>query len=136
MSAADSIALVTRYFDAFNAGDTDGMVACLAEDVRHDVNQGGTRIGHDAFRAFCGHMARCYEERLSEIVVMASADGSRAAAEFIVDGRYLATDDGLPEAAGQTYRLPAGTFFAIEDGRITRVTTFYNLEDWMAQVTS
>ena len=41
-------------------------------------------------------MARCYKERLSDIVIMASRDGRRAAAEFIVHGKYLATDEGLP----------------------------------------
>ena len=33
-----------------------------------------------------------------------------------------------------TYILPAGTFFAIRDGKIARVTTYYNLTDWIAQV--
>ena len=65
---------------------------------------------------------------------MVSADGSRAAAEFVVHGAYLATDTGLPPATGQTYRLPAGTFFELRDGRIARVTTCYNLADWCAQV--
>ena len=58
----------------------------------------------------------------------------RAAAEFVVNGVYLQTDDGLPEARGQTYVLPAGTFFTLRDGRIQRVTTYYNLADWIAQV--
>jgi steroid delta-isomerase-like uncharacterized protein len=56
------------------------------------------------------------------------------AAEFIVYGEYLATDEGLPEADGQTYCLPAGAFFAFADGRISRVTVYYNLADWCAQV--
>jgi hypothetical protein len=30
--------------------------------------------------------------------------------------------------------LPAGTFFSIRDGKISRVTTYYNLTDWIAQV--
>lgn len=126
--------LVRRYYDAFNRGDAEAMAACLADDVAHDVNQGGRRIGVERFREFCAHMARCYHERLDDIVVMASADGCRAAAEFVVNGRYLATDDGLPPAAGQTYRLPAGAFFEIRGGRIARVTTYYNLTDWTAQV--
>jgi steroid delta-isomerase-like uncharacterized protein len=51
-----------------------------------------------------------------------------------VNGTYLATDPGLPEAKGQTYQLPGGSFFSIEDGLITRVVTYYNLADWTAQV--
>lgn len=127
-------ALIRRYYDAFERGDTDAMAACLTDDVVHDVNQGGRRHGIEAFREFCAHMARCYRERLVDMVIFATADGSRAAAEFVVDGRYLATDTGLPPAAGQAYRLPAGAFFAIRDGRIARVTTYYDLAGWIAQV--
>lgn len=127
-------ALLEVYYDAFNRGDTEGMLACLADDVEHHVNEGGIRRGKDAFREFNAHMARCYRERLEDLVLMVSEDGSRGAAEFTVHGEYLATDEGLPEAKGQTYTLPAGTFFGIRDGRITRVTTYYNLKDWIAQV--
>jgi steroid delta-isomerase-like uncharacterized protein len=68
------------------------------------------------------------------MVVMASDDGKRAAAEFTVLGEYLETDEGLPPARGQTYRLPAGAFFEVRDGRVARVTNYYNLQDWIAQV--
>ena len=67
---------------------------------------------------------------------MATPDGTRAAAEFTVNGTYLQTDAGLPEARGQAYRLPAGGFFSVEDGRITRIVTYYNLADWVAQVSA
>ncbi|MEL6482351.1 MAG: ketosteroid isomerase-related protein [Pseudomonadota bacterium] len=132
----DTEALIRRYYDAFNAGDTEGMIDCLADDIRHDVNEGQPRIGTEAFRAFCAHMTRCYRENLSEIAVMTDASGTRAAAEFIVSGTYLATDEGLPEATEQTYRLPAGTFFEVADGRIARVTTYYNLREWIRQVSA
>ena len=49
-------------------------------------------------------------------------------------GKYLATDEGLPEANGQTYVLPAGAFLAIDGGKITRLTMYYNLADWTKQV--
>lgn len=135
MSQAATEALIRTYYDAFNRGDTDAVLACLADDVVHDVNQGVRRKGKAAFGAFSQHMTRCYREQLTEIVVMAASDGSRAAAEFNVHGTYLQTDEGLPPANGQTYTLPAGTFFAVKDGCITRVTTYYNLTDWLMQVT-
>jgi steroid delta-isomerase-like uncharacterized protein len=126
--------VIGAYYDAFNRGDREAMLALLTDDVAHDVNQGGREIGKDAFRRFLAHMDRCYREELSDIVVMTGPNGARAAAEFVVSGTYLATDGGLPPARGQTYRLPAGTFFALRDGRIARVTTYYNLKDWVAQV--
>jgi len=127
-------ALIRRYYDAFNAGDSDAMLSCLTDDVVHDVNQGERRHGLDKFRAFNARMTHHYEEKLEDIVVMVSRDGTRAAAEFNVKGKYLNTDQGLPDANGQTYALPAGTFFAIRDGKIARVSTYYNLTDWITQV--
>jgi steroid delta-isomerase-like uncharacterized protein len=130
---------IARYFEAFNAGDIDGMLACLSEDVAHHVNEGQVRRGKAAFRAFCAHMSRCYREELTDMVIFEAPDpsggGARAAAEYIVNGTYLETDSGLPEANGQTYRLPAGSFFSLEGGKIIRVVTYYNLADWVAQVT-
>jgi steroid delta-isomerase-like uncharacterized protein len=126
--------VIGAYYDAFNRGDREAMLALLTDDVAHDVNQGGRETGKDAFRRFLAHMDRCYREELSDIVVMTGPNGARAAAEFVVSGTYLATDAGLPPARGQTYRLPAGTFFALRDVRIARVTTYYNLKDWVAQV--
>jgi steroid delta-isomerase-like uncharacterized protein len=129
-------ATVAAYFDAFNAGDAAGMLACVTEDVAHHVNQGEVRHGKAAFAGFCGHMGRSYRERLTDMVILVAEDGTRAAAEFTVQGEYLATDPGLPEARGQSYVLPAGTFFALRDGLIARVTTYYNLQDWIRQVSA
>lgn len=134
MDRAEALALLTRYYAAFNAGDWQGMLDCLDDAVVHDINQGERQHGKAAFAAFLAHMERCYRERLDGIVLMASEDGLRGAAEFTVHGEYLATDEGLPEAKGQTYRLPAGAFFGMAGGKIVRVTVYYNLADWTAQV--
>ena len=131
MSAED---LIRSYYNAFNAGDFEGMVALLTEDVAHDINQGGREVGRPAFRAFMAHMDECYSERLADIVVLTEPTGAYAAARFTVHGTYKASDIGLPPATGQTYVLPAGAFFDIRDGLIARVTNTYNLADWLRQV--
>lgn len=130
----DALPILRRYFDAFNAGDTAGMIACLSPDVAHHVNEGQVRMGTAAFAEFCAHMSDCYDETLTEMVLFSAEDGARGAAEFMVNGTYLKTDPGLPEARGQTYRLPGASFFSLKDDRITRVTTYYNLADWLKQV--
>lgn len=126
--------IIERYFAAFNAGDAEAMLALVTDDVEHHVNQGEIRRGRAKFAEFCAHMGVSYREELRDMVIFSSDDGSRAAAEFTVHGEYLQTDPGLPEARGQRYVLPAGSFFALRDGRIARVTTYYNLQDWIAQV--
>ena len=134
MSESETQKLVETYLAAFNQADAPGMLACLSEDVAHDINEGGREIGKDAFRQFLAMMARHYREELSDIAIMVAPGGTRAAAEFTVRGTYLASADGLPEANGQRYTLPAGIFFDIDDNKISRVTTYYNLESWMKQV--
>ncbi|MEM9552148.1 MAG: ketosteroid isomerase-related protein [Pseudomonadota bacterium] len=125
---------IETYFAAFNAGDVDSMLDCLTDDVAHHVNEGQIRQGKDKFAAFCAHMSRCYRENLTNMVVFQTPDGTRAAAEYTVNGSYLETDEGLPIARGQSYCLPAGSFFDLRDGKISRVTTYYNLADWVRQV--
>lgn len=131
MSAAD---VLQAYYAAFNAGDMPAFLDLLTDDVVHDINQGERQVGKAAFAEFMAKMNRCYRERLSDIVIMTSADGRRAAAEFVVHGEYLADDEGLPPASGQTYVLPAGAFFEIRDGKVARISNYYNLNDWIAQV--
>ena len=130
----DTKTLIAAYYDAFNAGRTDEMLDLLHDEVEHHVNEGGIRRGKQGFAEFNRHMSETYRENLTDMVVFANQAGDRAAAEFVVNGTYLKTDEGLPEAKGQTYRLPAGSFFTIRDGKIARVTTYYNLADWTRQV--
>jgi len=73
---------------------------------------------------------RCYCEELHDIVMMI------AAAEYVVHGCYLADDEGLLPARGQRYVLPGGAFFTLREGRIARVSNYYNLADWIAQVSA
>ena len=126
--------LVQAYYTAFNTGDMPAFLDLLTDDVVHDINQGERQVGKATFAAFMDKMNRCYRERLADIVVMQNAAGDRAAAEFVVHGEYLADDEGLPPANGQTYVLPAGAFFEIKNGKVARISNYYNLNDWVAQV--
>lgn len=126
--------ILETYYNAFNSGDRETMFSLLTDEVVHDLNQGGSETGIDTFRAFMVRMDRCYKETLEDIVVFENADGTRAAAEFNVRGEYLSTDEGLPEANGQKYLLPAGAFFTLRDGKIARVTMYYNLQEWLRQI--
>jgi steroid delta-isomerase-like uncharacterized protein len=129
-----SLELIQAYYDAFNRADWPAMLACLADDVAHDINQGEREVGKAAFRVFLARMQQSYQERLQSISIAANADGSRASAEYMVHGQYLRTDEGLPEATGQRYVLPGGAFFALANGKITRVSNYYNLNDWLRQI--
>jgi steroid delta-isomerase-like uncharacterized protein len=134
MTAETTRALIETYYQTFNNGDRAAFLALLTPDVVHDINQGGRETGQELFKNFLARMDRCYREDIRDVVVLVNADGSRAAAEFMVHGSYIGTDDGLPEATSQNYVLPAGAFFAVQGGKVARISNFYNLPDWLRQV--
>jgi steroid delta-isomerase-like uncharacterized protein len=129
-----TITLIQKYYDAFNRRDYTGMLALLSQHVLHDINQGGRELGKQRFKNFLARMDQAYSEQIEQLVVLADAGGTRFAAEFIVRGKYLQADPGFPPAHGQSYLLAAGAFFEVRGGQITRVTTYYNLQEWLNQV--
>ena len=131
---SDAISLIQSYYAAFNSGDRRSFLALLADDVVHDINQGLSEAGKDAFRTFLARMDRSYREQVEDLVVFASEDGARGAAEFFIRGEYLADDEGLPPATGQRYRLRVGAFFELREGLLARITNYYNLHEWLRQV--
>jgi steroid delta-isomerase-like uncharacterized protein len=133
-SMQTTIDLIRRYYAAFNTGDMATFESLLTDDVIHDINQGQREIGKPAFRQFMQRMNGAYKENLTDMSVLANAEGTRASAEFVVNGDYLRSDEGLPPAHGQKYVLPAGAFFEVRGGKVARITNYYNLQDWIAQV--
>ncbi|WP_313804803.1 ketosteroid isomerase-related protein [Sphingobium sp.] len=129
-----SAELLGLYYAAFNRGDSAAMLDLLTQDVVHEPSQGAAREGKAAFAEFLDHMNRCYREQVIDPVFLTSADGRRAAAEFMLEGQYLETDSDLPPASGQPYHLRVGAFFELSDGRIARVSNHYNLAHWLDQV--
>lgn len=108
----------------------------LSDQIIHDANQGERQVGKAAFEKFLDKMDTSYDEQIKDLVVLTEPSGARAAAEFKVHGTYLATDSGLPEAHGQKYVITAGAFFEIDPKteKIKRVSTYYNLPEWIALV--
>lgn len=126
--------LIHAYYEAFNQQDMPRFLSYLSESVVHDINQGHREDGKLAFAAFMERMNHHYREQIVDIEVCVNESGQRASAEFRVLGQYLKTDDDLPPASGQNYELPAGAFFEVQGGLITRVTNYYNLQEWIRQV--
>lgn len=132
--AAATEALIRAYYDRFSLRDAEGFLDLLADHVMHDINQGGSEIGKPAFRRFLEHMNRTYREEVHDLVIMTEPAGTRAAAEFTIRGTYLMTDGDLPVAKGQKYTLRVGAFFEVKDGKITRISNYYNVKEWLRQV--
>lgn len=131
MTALDT---VKQYYNAFNQQNWQGMLELVHPGIRHEPNQGETRLGKDKFSEFLKGMDEAYQERLTDMVLFTSEDGARVAAEFTVNGVYKKGDEGFPPAHGQKYVLPAAAFLEVKEGKISRVTTYYNLPLWVRLV--
>jgi steroid delta-isomerase-like uncharacterized protein len=123
--------LVTSYYDNFNKKDWDALSDLLDENVIHDRNQENRVIGKEAFKKFLLTMGECYDEQISNLTILQNTTGDRLASEFTVSGAYIKTDINLPPATGQKYTLAAGAFFEMKHNKITRITGYYNLNEWL-----
>lgn len=126
--------IVNQYYASFNQKNWAGMIALVDPEIRHEVNQGEVRIGQELYTQFLQQMDESYEETLEDLVLMSNDTGERIAAEFIVHGIYKKGDEGMPPAHGQSYVLAAGAFLEVKNGKICRVTTYYNLPLWLKLV--
>lgn len=126
--------LLEEYYAAFNAQDIETMSSLLSDDVVYDINQGQREAGKNAFTRFMKRMNSNCQEHIFDIEIMTNADGSRAAVEFMVLGIYMDNNSNSLPDLGSTYRLPGGAFFEIRDGKITRVSAYYNPRSGLAQV--
>lgn len=126
--------LIENYYQSFNTKNYEQMLGLLAENVVHDINQGDRMTGKDKFKEFLKSMDYHYSENLKNIVICTDESAGRASAEFICSGIYQKTAEGLPVAKGQKYELPVGCFFEVKNQKITRVTNYYNLNDWIKMV--
>ncbi|MCE7041039.1 nuclear transport factor 2 family protein [Dyadobacter sp. CY312] len=131
MTALD---IVKEYYTHFNNKNWKGMLDLLHEEIRHEPNQGDPRIGIEKFTEFMQMMDTSYEETLTDMVFFSETGNTRVAVEFTVNGIYKKGEEGFPEAQGQTYVLPAAAFLEVKEGKISRVTTYYNLPLWISLV--
>jgi ketosteroid isomerase-like protein len=102
--------LVTRWVDAFNARDIEGMLVCLDPDVRfHPLRLGGldgSYRGHDDVRRWLARRTLLRHEH-----VMVMSDVNRAG-----DGKVLAA--GALSLVGDLEIAPFRALHAIADGMI------------------
>ena len=129
-----ALEIVEEYYSCFNKKDWQGMLGLVHSEIRHEPNQGEERIGKEKFTEFLQMMDDSYEETLTNIVFFTEPGNTRIAAEFTVNGVYKKGEDDMPAAHGQTYVLPAAAFLEVKEGKISRVTTYYNLPLWIKLV--
>ena len=126
----NALEIVQQYYSYFNQQNWKGMLTLVDTEVRHEPNQGEVRKGIVKFTDFLQQMDEAYQEELTDMTFFTEPSGKRIAVEFTVNGIYKKAEEGFPPACNQKYVLPAAAFLEVNEGKITRVTTYYNLPLW------
>ncbi|MEM0899209.1 MAG: nuclear transport factor 2 family protein [Pseudomonadota bacterium] len=128
--------VVNTYFAAFDQSDFEKITSILIEDVVFDPALGDRILGASAVRDHFLKMAQYFDETTGDHVIFADDNGSRAAVEFTLRGRYQATFEGFPAASNQSYSVSAGAFFELDTDRakIARATIYLNQSGLLAQL--
>lgn len=130
-----TIKLIKTYFDALNRKDMDRYFSIMDANVIHDINQGESEQGLEKFKIFMEKSNASFDEKLNNIVIMVSDDGKYGAATWMDHGVYVKDYPGFEvKAKKQNYTLSGGHFFEIRNGKLYRVTTYYNATDFMKQI--
>lgn len=131
MTALTPLEIVQQYYLYFNQKDWNGMLSLVDNEIRHEPNQGEVRIGIQKFTSFLQMMDDSYDEHLTDMVFFTEPTNTRIASEFVVNGIYKKGEEGFPEAHGQKYVLPAASFIEVKNDKITRISTHYNVGQWI-----
>ncbi len=130
-----TVKLIETYFDALNKKDMGLYFSIMDKTVIHDINQGTSEQGTEKYKKFMKKVGDSFDEKLSDLIIMVSDDGKYAAARWIDHGIYIKDFPGMDiPAKNQKYALAGGHFFEIRNGKLSRVTTYYNAADFMDQV--
>lgn len=126
-----SIKVVKSYYEAFNCKDIDGILRICHDDVVNDLNQGESQAGKEKLKNFLETAWQHFEEQVFNVDLMANNDQSNVASEYLVKGTYYKTKQGLFPANDQYYEILCSSLFKIKNGKIARITRYYNVKKWL-----
>lgn len=126
--------LVKSYYQAILNQDLEQFMSLLSENVVHAINQGATEIGKSKFKLFMQEQFSHGDVEIENLQILSSEDAQTAMVHYICKGRYLKDIPGFPPAKDQAWSLPVMTYFEVKNNFLSHVAVYYNLQDWIRQV--
>jgi steroid delta-isomerase-like uncharacterized protein len=115
--ATQNAALVRESFEAFNAGDTDRLLAVVAPDlVMHFAELPEPLHGRETWRQGFELMKRAFPDLQARIDDVVAAD-DKVAVRVHFRGTHAGEFQGIP-ATGRTIHYVSHEFYRVEDGVI------------------
>jgi steroid delta-isomerase-like uncharacterized protein len=120
--------LVTRFYEAFDAGDVDAVLSVFSDELETTDPGMGTVHGHGPFREYIETLKRAVPDARAVIDGMYD-DGD----VVVVEGRFagtftgpLASPDGDIDPTGATVDLRFADVSRARDGKIVSYHTYYD----------
>lgn len=133
----DDIAVVRSLFERFNEGDLDAAAALVTDDFELvDVAASRTFNGPAGLREWLDLFRTALPDARTEIVNVL-AEGARVASEHIGRGTHdgpFVTPAGTIPPTGRRVELRIGEFYELRDGRIARLSAYYDSATMLRQL--
>lgn len=123
--------LVMRYYTAYNAENWQACFSLLSPDVVHDHPK-GRELGKLSFERSVFQADRC-RLQFANISIRASQSGRQAVAEYSVLRSDLNTAPEMLQGNIPSHHLQGRSFFDVKGGLIRRITTYFDLKEWMGR---
>lgn len=125
MQANEISRLIDQTFAAYSAGDLDGFVAGMAEDMYYEDNSGGPLKGRDAFKNYAsGWFNACSNGTLTPGRKIISED--EAAVEMHFEGTHDRADMFGVSASDTSLSFHFVVLLRFTGGSLSELKAFYN----------
>jgi steroid delta-isomerase-like uncharacterized protein len=121
---------------AWNSHDVDKIATFYTDDcIKEDVAVGVNAHGKEAMNAVnAGAFAAVPDMKIDLRLIISSGDA--AATEWTMSGTYSGNRPGVPPATGRPFSVRGATIMQLRDGRISRVSDYWDSALFLQQVGS
>jgi len=121
---------------AWNSHDVDKIATFYTDDcIKEDVAVGVRARGKEAMNAVNrGAFAAVPDMKIELGLIISSGD--KAATEWTMSGTYSSKQPGAPPVTGRPFSIKGATIMQLRDGRISRVSDYWDSALFLRQVGS
>ncbi len=132
MSLEENKAIIQRLYDAFNAGDLDGIDEVLAPDVVDLLPLEGQAPGVDGFKERFTRLRKSFPD-LRFTIEAVVAEGDTVAERATLRGTHLGKFMGVP-ATGKQVKGAMMAFSKFTDGKVVERGRIINVSNLVRQI--
>ncbi|MFG2830722.1 ester cyclase [Streptomyces sp. NPDC048434] len=129
-----AVALVRRLYDAYNARDMDGLLACWHPGGIEHLPLVGDMTAPDQLRGHLNAFYGSFPDAHTEVMSLVADTEGRVAAQVLLTGTFTGTRFNGLRANGRRWSARMSEFFVVEDGLISRLDVYMDNMDLARQL--